>query len=199
MQSASYPPSGVDLLILKTLQFYLDDLEDELNITALRMLVKDILILFQACNEGVINVLGPSCSSTRCFQSLTSPVSEHYFEMSKIDAKDALAIYRHFCKETERVVEYLGVAKKLQNLLNVPIPNLRHVRIIFSPGCRAYALISYPQAPVSLAGSLEEYLNDPNFEQNRIEYKTNKEAADRNARLGKDKVAPKQAEIRKQG
>ncbi|KAI6024433.1 ANTH domain-containing protein [Pisolithus marmoratus] len=124
-------------------RFYLDDLEDELTITALRMLVKDLLILFQACNEGVINVL------------------EHYFEMSKYDAKDALSIYRQFCDQTERVMEYLGVAKKLQNLLNVPIPNLRH-------------------APVSLARSLEEYLNDPNFEQNRIEYKANKEAADRN-------------------
>ncbi len=54
--------------------------------------------------------------------------AEHYFEMSKIDAKEALTLYRHFCKQTERVVEYLGVAKKLQNLLNVPIPNLRHVR-----------------------------------------------------------------------
>ena len=41
-------------------QFYLDDLEDDLNITSLRMLVKDLLILFQACNEGVINVLGTS-------------------------------------------------------------------------------------------------------------------------------------------
>ena len=30
--------------------------------------------------------------------------------------------------DQDRVVEYLGVAKKLQNLLNVPIPNLRHVR-----------------------------------------------------------------------
>ena len=40
------------------LQFYLDDLGDELTITALRMLVKDLLILFQAGNEGVINVLG---------------------------------------------------------------------------------------------------------------------------------------------
>lgn len=29
-----------------------------MNIMALRMLVKDLLILFQACNEGVINVLG---------------------------------------------------------------------------------------------------------------------------------------------
>jgi hypothetical protein len=36
----------------------LDDLEDELTITALGMLVKDLLILFQAGNEGVINVLG---------------------------------------------------------------------------------------------------------------------------------------------
>ena len=37
---------------------------------------------------------------------------------------------------------------------------------------------------MSLAGALEEYLNDPNFEQNRIEYKTNKEAAERNEKLG---------------
>jgi len=45
------------------LQFYLDDLEDELTITALRMLVKDLLILFQAGNEGVINVLGMNLSN----------------------------------------------------------------------------------------------------------------------------------------
>ncbi|KAF9269064.1 ANTH-domain-containing protein [Marasmius fiardii PR-910] len=136
-------------------RFYLDDLEDELTTTALRMLVKDLLILFQAGNEGVINVL------------------EHYFEMSHVDAEEALSIYRHFCKQTEKVVEYLGVGKKLQNLLNVPIPNLKH-------------------APVSLAGALEEYLNDPNFEQNRIEYKTNKEASERAARNGTKKPAQKE-------
>ncbi|KAH9921691.1 ANTH-domain-containing protein [Epithele typhae] len=137
-------------------RFYLDDLEDELNITSLRMLVKDLLICFQACNEGVINVL------------------EHYFEMSRIDAQEALSIYKHFCRQTEHVVEFLGVAKKLQNLLNVPIPNLRH-------------------APVSLASSLEEYLNDSNFEQNRIEYKTQKDSAERNAKLG-IKPSPKPVE-----
>ena len=43
---------------LITFQFYLDNLEDGLNTMALQMLVKDLLILFQACNEGVINVLG---------------------------------------------------------------------------------------------------------------------------------------------
>ncbi|EIM80425.1 ANTH-domain-containing protein [Stereum hirsutum FP-91666 SS1] len=131
-------------------RFYLDNLDDELSVTALRMLVKDLLILFQAGNEGVINVL------------------EHYFEMSHVDAEQALSIYRHFCKQTEYVVEYLGVAKKLQNILNVPIPNLKH-------------------APVSLVGALEEYLTDPNFEQNRIEYKTNKDAAERSLKNGTSK------------
>jgi hypothetical protein len=31
---------------------------------------------------------------------------------------------------------------------------------------------------VSLVNPLEEYLNDPHFEQNRIEYKANKKAAE---------------------
>jgi hypothetical protein len=34
-------------------------------------------------------------------------------------------------------------------------------------------------------GALEEYLNDPNFEQNRIEYKSNKDAADKNLKNGR--------------
>jgi len=96
------------------------------------MLVKDLLILFQAGNEGVINVLG-LFSSPPCRFSLRS-VSEHYFEMSRIDAQQALSIYRLFCSQTERVVEYLGVAKKLQNLLNVSIPNLKHVSQPSCPG-----------------------------------------------------------------
>jgi hypothetical protein len=72
--------------------------------------------------------------------------SEHYFEMSHVDAEQALVIYRHFCKQAEFAVEFLGVAKKLQNLLNVPIPSLKHVMFpvslsrrfthVFSPGAR---------------------------------------------------------------
>jgi hypothetical protein len=108
-------------------QFYLDDLEDELTITALRMLVKDLLTLFQACNEGVINVLGQSVQLVLNHGDPTNPCAEHYFEMSHVDATEAIKIYKHFCKQTEHVVEYLGVAKKLQNLLSVPIPNLKHV------------------------------------------------------------------------
>ncbi len=51
---------AVLLLTYNPSKFYLEDLENELTITALQMLVKDLLILFQAGNEGVINVLGTS-------------------------------------------------------------------------------------------------------------------------------------------
>lgn len=91
--------------------------------------------------------------------------------MSRTDAESALGVYRHFCKQCEKVVEYLGVAKKLQNLLGVNVPNMKH-------------------APVSLAGALKEYLDDPNFEQNRIEYKLQKELAEKN---GKTPAAKKTA------
>jgi hypothetical protein len=53
--------------------------------------------------------------------------------MSRVDAEGALALYRHFCRQCEKVVEFLGVAKKLQNILNVQIPNMKHVRIISPP------------------------------------------------------------------
>lgn len=110
------------------LQFYLDNLEEELNVLALRMLVKDLLVLFQAVNEGIINLLGPSPTNLQVMP-LTEPTpTEHYFEMSHVDASEALASYRRFCRQTEGVVEYLSIARKLQNLLNVSIPNLKHVR-----------------------------------------------------------------------
>lgn len=55
-------------------------------------------------------------------------LAEHYFEMSHVDATTSLKIYKSFCKQTEKVVTYLGVAKKMQNVLQVQIPNLKHVR-----------------------------------------------------------------------
>ena len=72
--------------------------------------------------------------------------------MSKPDATEALSIYKSFIAQTDRVVDYLGMARKLHNVVNVPVPNLKH-------------------APTGLVKALDEYLNDPNFEQNRVEYK----------------------------
>ncbi|BEJ15286.1 hypothetical protein CspHIS471_0410530 [Cutaneotrichosporon sp. HIS471] len=122
----------LDALIRCT--FYDDDLRDENTVLAFRMLIKDLLVLFQAGNEGVCNIL------------------EHYFEMSKVDATASFDIYKSFIKQTDKIVEYLAVARRLNNIVNVPVPNLKH-------------------APTSLVKALDEYLNDPNFEQNRLEYK----------------------------
>ncbi|KAJ1020727.1 hypothetical protein NDA16_004119 [Ustilago loliicola] len=127
--------------VLMQCSFFLDDLNDDLIMSAFRMTLKDLLAIYTAINEGVINIL------------------EHYFEMAKSDAERALELYRRFCRQTENVVAFLNSAKKASHSLNLAIPSLKH-------------------APVSLAGALEEYLKDPNFEQNRKEYKENKRIAD---------------------
>lgn len=41
-------------------KFFNDDVDDDVSMSALRLLVKDCLVLFQAVNEAVINILGSS-------------------------------------------------------------------------------------------------------------------------------------------
>jgi hypothetical protein len=125
-------------------------LKDENTILAFRMLIKDLLVLFQAGNEGVCNILGTD--DLVLSRASQADLSEHYFEMSKHDATEAFDIYKSFIKQTDKIVDYLGIARKLQNVVNVPVPNLKH-------------------APTGLVKALEEYLNDPNFENNRKEYR----------------------------
>ncbi|CAG8729577.1 16694_t:CDS:2, partial [Racocetra persica] len=115
-------------------KFFIDEVDNEVTLTAFRLLVEDLLTLFQAINEGVINVL------------------EHYIEMSRIDAKNSLQIYKKYVQQTEKVVDYLSIAKKMQAALRMSVPNLKH-------------------APTSLTATLEDYVNDPEFEENRRQYK----------------------------
>ena len=84
-------------------------------------------------------------------------LTEHYFEMSKYDAERALSIYKTFSKQTNQVVEYLSTARQYENATRLDIPKLKH-------------------APTSLTGSLEEYLNDPDFEINRRQYLAQQDA-----------------------
>ncbi|MCJ1471931.1 hypothetical protein MMC13_000572 [Lambiella insularis] len=113
--------------------------ENEITLTAFRLLTMDLLILYHVMNEGTINVL------------------EHYFEMSKYDADRALGIYKTFSKQTNEVVDFLGVARQYENATRLEIPKLKH-------------------APTSLTSSLEEYLHDPDFEINRRQYLAQQEA-----------------------
>ena len=115
----------------------------------------DLLVLFHVMNEGTINILGRMPSRPEACQYADK--TEHYFEMSKPDATRALAIYRTFARQTEAVVQYLSLARSHEHSTRLEIPKIKH-------------------APTSLAASLEEYLNDKDFEINRRQYIAEKEA-----------------------
>ncbi|KAJ5103260.1 hypothetical protein N7532_003789 [Penicillium argentinense] len=110
-----------------------DEPENEISLTAFRLLTLDLLTLYSVMNEGTINVL------------------EHYFEMSRPDSERALAIYKTFTRQTEEVVQFLGVARHFQSATGVEIPKLKH-------------------ASTDLARLLEDDLNDPDFDLRRREY-----------------------------
>lgn len=84
-------------------------------------------------------------------------IVEHYFELSKPDAKRALDIYRTFVRQTDLVVQYLSVARLHEHSTRLEIPKIKH-------------------APTSLTQALEEYLNDKEFEVNRRQYLAEREA-----------------------
>lgn len=77
--------------------------------------------------------------------------------MSKYDAERALSIYKMFSRQTNQVVEYLSTARQYEHATRLDIPKLKH-------------------APTSLTASLEEYLNDPDFEINRRQYLAQQDA-----------------------
>ncbi|KAE8149377.1 ANTH-domain-containing protein [Aspergillus avenaceus] len=85
-----------------------DEVENEITLTAFRLLTLDLLTLYSVMNEGTINVL------------------EHYFEMSRPDSERALEIYKSFTQQTEEVVKFLGVARHFQAATRLEIPKLKH-------------------------------------------------------------------------
>jgi hypothetical protein len=139
---------------LKVQPFH-DEPENEITLTAFRLLTMDLLMLFHVMNEGTINVLGNMFQTPLRFISLHP--AEHYFELSKPDAERALNIYRTFVKQTEAVVQYLSIARMHEHSTRLEIPKIKH-------------------APTSLAASLEEYLHDKDFEVNRRQYLAEREA-----------------------
>ncbi|KOS21517.1 ENTH domain-containing protein [Escovopsis weberi] len=85
--------------------------ETEITIAVFRLLILDLLPLFQVLNQGLINILG------------------HFFEMSKTDAEKAMDIYRLFIKQTDYVVQFLSTAKQWQHHTRVEVPRLKHAPI----------------------------------------------------------------------
>jgi hypothetical protein len=131
-----------------------DDLENEISLTAFRLLTRDLLDLYAAENEAVMNVLG------------------HYFEMSRTDAERAIKIYKTFCKQTDLVVQFLGVARQFEHATRLEIPKIKH-------------------APTSLAASLQEYLDDKEFDINRRQYLAEQDAKKAGKPFSKPAAQPK--------
>lgn len=100
--------------------------------------------------------------------------SEHYFELSKPDATRALGIYRTFVRQTEAVVSYLSLARSHEHSTRLEIPKIKH-------------------APTSLAASLEEYLNDKDFEINRRQYLAEKEAKKNGGKVTNGSFKPQES------
>ncbi|KAF1810447.1 ANTH-domain-containing protein [Eremomyces bilateralis CBS 781.70] len=88
--------------------FLSNELENEITVTAFRLLTMDLLALFHVMNEGTINVL------------------EHYLEMSKSDAERALKLYKSFTKQTDHVVKYLSTARQFEYATRLEIPKIKH-------------------------------------------------------------------------
>jgi phosphatidylinositol-binding clathrin assembly protein len=89
----------------------LDEPENEITITVFRLLVLDLLALFQVLNQAMINILG------------------HFFEMSKPDAERAMEIYHKFTRQTDFVVQYLSTAREYEHHTRVEVPKLKHAPV----------------------------------------------------------------------
>jgi hypothetical protein len=149
--------------------------------TAFRLLTMDLLVLFHCMNEGMVNILGEFFRLS--LESKTySKLLEHFFEMSKTDAERTLRVYRTFVRQTDLAVKYFSVARNYEHVTRLEIPKIRH-------------------APTSLAGQLEEYVKDNDFDVMRRQYiaqqqakKGGKATNGSSNKLFDEKPAPKKAE-----
>ncbi|KAI8149176.1 ANTH domain-containing protein [Fennellomyces sp. T-0311] len=100
--------------------FQFDDGENGIGLNAFRLLVEDMIVLFQTVNEAIVNIL------------------EHYFAMPKADARISLEIYKRFARQTEHIVAYLNRARILENELQITIPVTRHAPLSLATALAEY-------------------------------------------------------------
>ncbi|GMM59073.1 Yap1801 protein [Maudiozyma humilis] len=81
------------------------DLDSDMLLFAFKLLVFDLLALYNALNEGIITLL------------------ESFFELSHADAQRTLDLYKRFVSLTESVVRYLKTGKAV----GLKIPVIKHI------------------------------------------------------------------------
>ncbi|SSD60291.1 uncharacterized protein SCODWIG_02052 [Saccharomycodes ludwigii] len=91
--------------LIKNRYSQLDLTSNNLLMTCFRLLIQDLLSLYNALNEGIINLL------------------ESFFELSKPMAERTLQLYKNFVELTEDAVKYLKVGKSC----GMKIPVIKHI------------------------------------------------------------------------
>lgn len=81
------------------------DLNNDLLMFAFKLLVQDLLVLYNSLNEGIITLL------------------EGFFELTHKDAERTLELYKRFVELTENVVKYLKAGKAV----GLKIPVIKHI------------------------------------------------------------------------
>ncbi|SCU96348.1 LANO_0E13278g1_1 [Lachancea nothofagi CBS 11611] len=81
------------------------DLGNDLLMTAFRLMVQDLLVLYNSLNEGIITLL------------------ESFFELTHQNAERTLKLYKRFVELTEIVVKYLKTGKAV----GLKIPVIKHI------------------------------------------------------------------------
>ncbi|CEP20084.1 hypothetical protein [Parasitella parasitica] len=100
--------------------FILEDVDSGISLYAYRLLIEDLVVLFQVINESIVNIL------------------EHYFTMDKQDARTSLEIYKKFAKQTEDTSAFLDRARRLQSDLNMTIPTVKHAPLSLAAALQEY-------------------------------------------------------------
>ncbi|KAI9296776.1 ANTH-domain-containing protein [Neoconidiobolus thromboides FSU 785] len=89
-----------------------NDIDSHISLYAFKMLIRDMLKIYQFLNQGVITIL------------------KGFFDLDLPLAKLCLNIYKRYISLTEQVINYLNKARDIENYLQFTIPELKHVKFL---------------------------------------------------------------------
>ena len=115
------------LRLVKTLtecKFFLDTLNNDITLEAMRMIVLDLFKVYQALTEGVSSML------------------KMFFDLKRPQALRALDLYKKFLEQTTKTSEFFDGLRRVQQGIGVNVPELK-----IPPASLARTLQDYVDSP----------------------------------------------------
>ncbi|KAJ1930551.1 hypothetical protein IWQ60_000161 [Tieghemiomyces parasiticus] len=123
------------IYVLLKAKFFIDTVDNEVTFSAFRLLINELLKLFQTMNAGVIKML------------------KNYFIISYDDMKRCLELYKRFVKITDRVTDFLDNGRQLQSAFGMSIPQLNHAPVSLAISLEQY--LGTPEAHLPVEEKLK--------------------------------------------